>query len=73
MATAFIRPALVLAALSLSGCLATTPTVGGGSTTAVTGAAGGANTAGANSKLEKCNETLGTVRIDEDNQAPWYG
>ena len=70
--SAIARPALVLAALSLSGCLATTPSVGGGSTTAVTGAAGGGATAGANSSLEKCNETLGTVRIDEDNSAPWY-
>jgi hypothetical protein len=59
-------------AVLLSGCLATAPTTGGGSVSGVTGAAGGETTAGANSQLEKCDETLGTVRIDEQVNEPWY-
>lgn len=57
----------------LAGCLATTPSSGGGSATAVTGAAAGESTAGANSALERCPETLGTLRIEENTNASWYG
>jgi curli biogenesis system outer membrane secretion channel CsgG len=63
----------VAAAALLSGCLATTPASGGASATAVQGAAAGQQTAGANSSLEKCSETLGTVRIEENTNASWYG
>jgi curli biogenesis system outer membrane secretion channel CsgG len=65
-------PALVLAALSLGGCLATSPSVGGGSATAVTGAAAGGSAPNANSKLERCNESLGTLRIEENLESNWY-
>jgi hypothetical protein len=57
---------------SLAGCLATTPTVGGGSATATTGAAAGSSSAGANEKLERCDKTLGVLRIDEDSGSGWY-
>lgn len=57
----------------LVGCLATAPSSGGGSATAVTGAAAGETTAGANSALESCPETLGTLRIEENTNASWYG
>lgn len=60
------------AATLLSGCLATTPSVGGGSGTAATGAAAGASAENANSGLEKCRETLGTLRIEENTSAGWY-
>lgn len=60
------------AATLLSGCLATTPSVGGGSGTAATGAAAGASAENANSGLEKCPETLGTLRIEENTSAGWY-
>jgi len=63
----------VAVAVLLGGCLATTPGSGGGSATGVQGAAAGGNTAGANSSLEKCSETLGTVRIEENTNANWYG
>jgi curli biogenesis system outer membrane secretion channel CsgG len=70
----FIRSAASVAvAVLLGGCLATTPGSGGGSATAVQGAAAGGATAGANSSLEKCTETLGTVRIEENTNASWYG
>jgi curli biogenesis system outer membrane secretion channel CsgG len=63
----------VAVAVLLGGCLATTPGSGGGSATGVQGAAAGGTTAGANSSLEKCTETLGTVRIEENTNAGWYG
>ena len=56
----------------LGGCLATTPEVGGGSKTAVTGAAGGATTENANSALERCDQSLGTIGVVEDQTAIWY-
>ena len=54
-----------------SGC-ATGPSMGGGGTVA-TGSAGGATSEGANPKLERCAEPLGTIAVDEDVRAPWYG
>lgn len=62
---------LVASTLVAAGC-ATTPGSGGQSGTAVTGAAGGANAAGANSSLATCPQTLGTVRIEENTNASWY-
>jgi curli biogenesis system outer membrane secretion channel CsgG len=59
-------------ALGLMVCEATEPILGGSQTTA-TGAAGGANAEGANSQLERCNESLGTLAVVEDQTAPWYG
>jgi hypothetical protein len=56
----------------LSGCVATTPEVGGGSKTAVTGAAGGASAENASSNLERCDESLGTLGVVEDQNATWY-
>ena len=56
----------------LGGCLATAPSLGGGSASPVTGAAGGATSTGGNGKLERCPETLGTIRIEENTNASWY-
>jgi curli biogenesis system outer membrane secretion channel CsgG len=49
----------------------TDPTLGGGGTVA-TGSAGGADSQGASSQLEKCDESLGTMAVVEDQSAPWY-
>jgi curli biogenesis system outer membrane secretion channel CsgG len=54
----------------LAGC-ASDPRMGGSSTVATGGAAGAASS-GANSKLEKCSESLGTVSLVENQQAGWY-
>jgi curli biogenesis system outer membrane secretion channel CsgG len=59
-------------AVALSGCLATAPTVGGGGKGAVSGSAGGA-TASNEGTLERCEESLGTIGIVEDQNASWYG
>ena len=58
--------------MMLGGCLATTPEVGGGSKTAVTGAAGGATAENASSQLERCDQSLGTIGVVEDQSASWY-
>lgn len=67
------QPAWLLLAVAamLPGCLATAPSMGGGNTT-VTGAAGGATAAGKKSNLESCDESLGTLAMEEDVRAPWY-
>lgn len=71
----FGSPVLKLAAAAvlvlLQGCLATTPQVGGG-TAATGGAAGGATAENQNKALEKCDETLGTLAMEEDTNATWY-
>ena len=69
--------ALGAACLALAGCPASMPTggqpvVGGGGKTAVTGAAGGATTANANSALERCDQSLGTIGVVEDQNSGWY-
>lgn len=41
--------------------------------TTATGSAGGANAQNANSQLERCASSLGTIAVVEDTNAPWYG
>src|SRR5436190_20070812 len=62
--------ATILAVL-LAGCSGTSPTLGGGGTVD-TGGAGGATAENASGQLEKCNESLGTMAVVEDQNAPWY-
>jgi Curli production assembly/transport component CsgG len=59
------------ASLALLGGCATDPSMGGNKGT-VRGAAGGETSEAANSELEHCNESLGTMAIEEDTAAPWY-
>jgi curli biogenesis system outer membrane secretion channel CsgG len=66
------RVAVLAAILALASGCATGPSLGGASTVA-TGAAGGATAEGANPQLERCAESLGTIAVDEDVRAPWYG
>ena len=64
----------VLAAAAVLGLLSacsTAPSMGESKGT-VTGAASGAATEGANSKLTRCDESLGTLAMHEDVRAPWY-
>jgi hypothetical protein len=60
----------ITGAAMLAGC-ATAPTMGENKGT-VSGAAGGATAENKNSKLEACTETLGTLAMQEDVNAPWY-
>ena len=57
----------------LSGCLASTMSTGDSSAkTVATGSAGGANTSNASGELRRCDETLGTLAVVE-NQSNWSG
>lgn len=58
-------------ALMLGGCMSTAPTMGENKGT-VSGAAGGSTAQNNNTTLEKCTETLGTLAVQEDTNAPWY-
>jgi curli biogenesis system outer membrane secretion channel CsgG len=56
----------------LLGACATAPSIGSsGAKTVATGAAGGATAENANSQLERCNQTLGTLSIVEESNQPW--
>lgn len=57
--------------LMLGGCLATAPSMGGDKGV-VSGSAAGGATDNANTQLERCNETLGTMAVQEDQNAAWY-
>lgn len=59
--------------VGLAGCDATMPKMGGSSGNTVTGAAGGETSEGANTALESCDESLGTLAVVEDQAAPWWG
>jgi hypothetical protein len=72
-ASRWSSPLLALAASAalLAGCASTDPTMGDNKGV-VRGAAGGESADGQNSQLENCPETLGTMAIEEDTNAPWY-
>lgn len=57
----------------MSGCAATGIQMGSASAkTVATGSAGGSQAYGANTALEKCNESLGTISLVENQNAGWY-
>lgn len=70
------KPTITLtAALAamLVGCSGTMPTLGdSGAKTVATGSAGGETSQGANSQLERCDRTLGTLSIVEEANQPWF-
>ncbi|MBV8621787.1 MAG: peptidoglycan-binding protein [Curvibacter sp.] len=63
--------ALAASLAALGGC-ATMDTGSAAAKTEATGSAGGENSQGANAKLPRCAETLGTLAIVEDTNSPWY-
>src|SRR3954453_4924081 len=67
LAARFLYP---LAALSLAACGVQ---MGDNSArTPVTGSAGGSSSQNANAQLERCDQSLGTVAVVEDQNAQWY-
>lgn len=66
---------LPFAAISLlAGCVTTGPTMGDQSAkTVATGSAGGATATNENKQLEKCDTSLGTLAVVEDQSQPWFG
>lgn len=68
-----LRLPLLVSALILSACDATMPTIGDTSAkTVATGSAGGANSTNANTKLETCSSTMGTIAVVEDQYSDWF-
>lgn len=45
----------------------------GNQSTAMSGSAGGSTSVGANPNLERCDQTLGTIAIDDGRNSDWYG
>lgn len=66
------KPGLVFSVCiaALTGCATVTP---GNYNTAATGSAAGGASAGANPALERCEQTLGTLAVDDGRAADWYG
>ncbi len=60
-----------VACIALAACGSTAPSLGGNKGT-VSGSASGNAVEGNNSQLERCSETLGTLTMQEDTNAPWY-
>ena len=63
--------ALLVSVIAISGCMGGKTTQGAGGT-AVSGSAGGGTSVGAGS-LQRCNETLGTLAVDDGRGASWWG
>jgi hypothetical protein len=66
-----LQAALGMLAAATAGCVSTMPTMGESKGT-VTGSASGGTAEGGNKQLERCTETLGTMALQEDTNAPWY-
>lgn len=62
--------ALLVTLLGLAGC-ASTPEMGANKGV-VTGSAGGSATENKNGQLEHCDQSLGTMVLEEDTSAPWF-
>jgi hypothetical protein len=63
-------PACVLL-LALGGCASTMNMGDSSAKTVATGSAGGASSQGANTQLEHCDKTLGTLTLVEEANQPW--
>lgn len=69
----YLTATVAAASLALTGCAGTMPAMGDTSAkTVATGSAGGATAQGANTALEHCNKTLGTLSILEEVNQPWF-
>ncbi len=58
--------------LVLTSCMSSMSTGSSKAKTVATGSAGGASSQNANPGLERCNASLGTLAIFEDQSEPWY-
>lgn len=64
---------LCLLSATLTACAGGGMISTGNQSTAMSGSAGGSTSVGANSSLERCDRTLGTIAIDDGRNADWYG
>ncbi len=72
MRTSLKLVAIGFSAMVLAGCGGTMPELGGASGQTATGAVGGGTSQNANTQLEHCSETLGTLAVHEDQTADWW-
>jgi hypothetical protein len=63
----------VAVAVLLTACAAGGSVTPGGQDAGVSGAAGGSASAGADSTLERCPASLGTIAVDDGRNADWFG
>jgi hypothetical protein len=68
----FFSVLLCVLSLSITGCMSSMKTGSSDAKTVATGSAGGANAQNANSGLERCDASLGTMAIFEDKSETWY-
>lgn len=70
-----LTAAAVLLTLGLTGCagLGGGTVTSGNASTATTGAAGGSTSVGASSSLERCDQPLGTLAVDDGRDKEWWG
>lgn len=71
----FASCSVSVAALLLAGCVTTGTEMKMGDSSAktvATGSAGGATSTNANAQLERCDASLGTLAVVEDQTAPWF-
>ncbi len=71
--TKLLHGTLAASLIALLGCSGSMPTLGGGSKSNVSGAAAGSSAEGEDSSLEKCDSSLGTLRLFEDTRQTWWG
>ncbi|MCP4720182.1 MAG: peptidoglycan-binding protein [Desulfobacteraceae bacterium] len=63
---------MCMLSLSLTGCMSSMSTGSSAAKTTATGSAGGATAQNANASLERCDASLGTLAIFEDQSESWY-
>ena len=66
------KAAVLTLPLLLTGCMSSMNMGSSSAKTTATGSAGGANSQNANSQLQRCEQSLGTVTIYEDRDSDWY-
>lgn len=68
------KPTKLLLSLSIVASLSACSSISTGNPfTSMSGAAGGSTSVDANSDLEHCDQTLGTIAIDDGRNSDWYG
>ncbi len=65
--------ALPILVLGLTGCGGSLPISSGGAKGPVSGSAGGSTSASQSSDLERCDRSLGTIAVVEDQTSSWWG
>lgn len=68
----FIKALCVISCILISGCMSTSPTMGGSDGNTITGSAAGGNAEGQNTAIESCESPLGTMSVYEDRSLPWW-